>query len=258
MTTVFVGWDVGAWYCRGKSRDALVALSGTSMANLTVVGTPFWNNLRASLNAGSTPQLLLQALALQHPHADFVVAIDTPLGWPVEFFDLVAGRLPFSTVPATAINNRLLHRETELRLNTLGFKKPLSSVTDMIGSQSTKGIFFLRKTSLRAVSEGVWKGSDCTAIETYPAPVKTSRSLGALFGPLFGQPPISSFLAPRKNATSDVEDALWCALVAAAWSLQPTLLVPPPSPSPRVMTEGWIWCPDDIVATTPAKRTKKK
>jgi hypothetical protein len=243
MSPLFLGWDVGAWACTPRrSQDALVGLTGTSMSSLQLSGAPYWGNLRQALNTGPVPAILATSISASAER--IVVAIDTPLGWPLEFQDLLTGKAVPATIPQASVANRLVHRETEAWLHRLGFRKPLSAVTDAIGSQSTKGMYFLRKGQLAVTTEGVWENEATSAIETYPAPVSTSPTLLPFFTRL-----LTSVLAQwggNPKEKSDLEDALWCSLVAAAWSLTPSLLVKPPSPDPRIQTEGWIWFPNDV------------
>jgi len=80
-----------------------------------------------------------------------------------------------------------------------------------------------------------------TAIETYPKAVeKHARATPA--GALAAE--YARLHASLIHKTDDEESALWCALIAAAWSyaLPGTVtLRPPPANTPS--SEGWIWAP---------------
>jgi len=137
--------------------------------------------------ANSGPALIEQMLRLcglnDPPLSDVVIAIDTPLGWPAAMMRLVQGGPPAFVSEADG-ENPYTRRATELALIRRGFA-PLSAVRDMLGSQSTKGLHFLRAANLPEVSPGVWRTTDeagrtVTAIETYPAVALQSDRLRRL------------------------------------------------------------------------------
>ncbi len=122
-------------------------------------------------------------------------------------------------------------------------RTPLSAVRDMIGSQSTKGLYFLRKSGMSQRPSTVWKAENWTAIETYPTPVRTSEILKPHFRRLRSDP-LFAKVAQTKKVKQDLKDSLWCALVAAVWKLEPTLLVPPPNEG-YLRDRRLIWTPAD-------------
>jgi len=250
MTHLFVGWDVGAWNCDGgKSQDALSVLTGTSMGDLHLVAAPWRANLRAALVTRPCPEAILSVVEGlgRREDAEVVVAADTPLGWPSAFTSLLAGSMTVEQVTETVIENPYTFRFAEQHLVALGLfpkgRTPLSAVRDMIGSQSSKGLYVLRKGQMRQESPAVWESTGYTVIETYPTPVRTSQALQDHFDRLRSTPTFAR-RARGKNVTSDLEDSLWCALVAALWKLDRPLLSPPPADS-RIANEGWIWIPKD-------------
>jgi hypothetical protein len=248
----YVGWDVGAWNCDGgSSRDALVVLEdGTD--GPTPTGRPWWSNLRSLLDGGvSGSDLVLAVLDLCKVVArtPFVVtiAIDTPLGWPKPMLDLLANGSVVA-VPEKADANPYLFRKSELAL--FGHDhRPLSSVRDMIGSQSTKGIHFLTRAGLSRSSVGVWVRRESrghlTAIETYPAPCRKSEIMARWYSRIAALPVIRETCSNRPNTRADVEDALRCAVVAWLYTTQPGSLVQPDGSGP--VEEGWIWLPADCL-----------
>jgi hypothetical protein len=239
MNTLLVGWDVGAWNCDGgDSRDAVVALTGSSMNNLALAGRVYRGNLRGWI-CESGVEALLDAVQIS-PAETVVAAVDTPLGWPAPFVRLLQGQGTVS-VCAKADGNPYMFRRTELDLFQRGFR-PLSAVRDMIGSQATKGQFLIAHSALPLVAPGVWQAGRRTVIETYPTPLRSSPWLSTHFERLASN---DAFLktATGKGAT-DIKDALWCALAAATWAFEHARLTPPPN-SEEVPSEGWIWVPDD-------------
>lgn len=250
VSECYIGWDVGAWNCDGgESQDALVALQPSLADGPEVVGIPWRGNLRSDLDelAGEDLAVALLRKCQLEPserfHATF--AIDTPLGWPQPMMDLVVRGKP-GPIPEKADETPYLFRKTELELFG-GSHRPLSAVRDMIGSQSTKGIHFLKKANLRRRSIGVWQGKSkrrvTTAIETYPAPCLKSSTICKRFAALVSSKEIKAKSAKGKNVKSDVEDSLRCALVAWLYQRELGELVAPVNDVP--IQEGWIWLPQD-------------
>lgn len=235
---VCVGWDVGGWHCdRNKaSRDALVATAALD-GKVSLLGQPWRGNLRGLLMEETGDALVAGLLKLCTVAAEgiseVVVAIDTPLGWPSAMMKLASGGAA-SFVSPTDGENPYTRRATELDLIRRGFA-PLSAVRDMLGSQSTKGIHFLRAANLSEVSTGVWRG-ECggravTAIETYPAVALQSPRLAAM----------QANVLPAAPVHDDIRDALACSLVANLFGGSPAEIEPIPEDVPN--GEGWIILP---------------
>jgi hypothetical protein len=243
----YIGWDVGGWNCdrNRTSRDALCVLTG-DLDNLNLAGSPWRRNLRSALVAqdGVLPAVL-EKVGIELREGDNVTwAIDTPLGWPKAFRQLICPNGDTVDVPQEADGNPYLFRQTELWLFRHGFR-PLSAVRDMIGSQSTKGIHFLRRCGFNCENVGIWRANGHTTIETYPTPVQESpRSQAALARLQVGL--LQQAAAAGVNALSDVEDSLWCALVAVMFALDRESLCAPGANVPA--DEGWIWIPKDCIA----------
>lgn len=247
---ICIGWDVGAWHCdSGKSRDALVALSADPGA-ARLIGRPWRGNLRSHLRGRSSRVrariLSLLELPTSRRH-EVAIAIDTPLGFPAAFRRLLQGG-PVEDIAQASIENRYTHRETErfVHATTGARNPPLSTVKDMIGSQATKGLHFLSVAGLAETSTGLWENdSGVTAMETYPTPLRRSRLLADDFARITGHTDWDVVLRRGTSHTADVEDALWCALLARQFVLEPLGLV---HPTPDVPDgEGWIWLPRDVV-----------
>jgi hypothetical protein len=242
----YIGWDVGGWNCdrNRRSRDALCVLTG-NWDDLKIAGDPWRGNLRGALSDVGRDDILptiLKEIGIELREGDTATwAIDTPLGWPEAFRGLICPTGDTVDVPEHARQNPYLFRKTEMWLVESGFS-PLSAVRDMIGSQSTKGIHFLCRCGFTQHSVGIWTSNGQTAIETYPAPVATSKYLGSAFEriqtPLLRQP-----AARGDHAHKDLKDSLKCALVAALFVLHRQRLHPPAQDIPA--EEGWIWIPTD-------------
>jgi len=238
----YLGWDAGAWHCKGGSLDALVLLNAEG-DGLGVVGHPWKGNLRDTYNGQPGEALLDRLLGLVGSAADvwdeLVIAIDTPLGWPDAFRALLDG-IPPPEVPCRKKDNPLLLRHTERWLAESEHRPPLSAVQDMIGSQSTKGIAFLAALGLQPQGTGVWSArvgtTEVTAVEAYPAPCNHSAAIRA------ARQRVDTDLS---QAHPDIRDALTCALVAWTFANRRDTLV---APSERVPErEGWIWVPADCI-----------
>lgn len=229
----FIGWDVGGWNCdrNGRSRDSIVILD----ANRQIVGKPWRGNLRSTINSAANTEAFVVALftlcgtQAKVGDASVTLAIDTPLGFSVEFVRLVTG-LQAAEQVGRSDSNPYLFRRTERRLFERGLK-PLSAIKDMIGSQATKGMHVLARFVPTAIRCGVWQKGGLIAIETYPSACKTSHKVQALQEP-FG-----------KLAHDDLDDAVTCALIAYLFAKQPNALLSPGPEAPS--SEGWIWVPKD-------------
>ncbi len=241
--TLYLGWDVGGWHCdRGASRDALVLLTdGDDGPRL--LGVPWRGNLRTLLSALRGRELVDAMVGLCAPNpplGDVAVGIDTPLAWPSAFRNLVAGTdLP--EMGGDGRDNPYTYRLCERWLAERG-RTPLSPVKDMIGSQSTKGLHFLRRLPARETSTGVWRvswdGLTLSAIEAYPSVARHSPSFLGRHAALVADLP--------RPLDDDSRDAVHCALIAHAFCRAPEELTAPSPDFPP--DEGWVFVPRDGLA----------
>jgi len=239
QNSYFIGWDVGGWNCdkNSSSRDSIVILN----SKLSIVGKAWRGNLRHYINeAKSTKDFVcklfsLCSVDLPTDVEHVTLSIDTPLGFSKEFTNLVTDLKLVEPVELSE-TNPYLYRQTERYLLKNNFKKPLSSIKDMIGSQATKGMHVLSKFAPHVESCGVWSDGDMlTAIEAYPAACKNCESIGTLREQVPNQP------ADNK----DKMDALTCALIAYLFINNPEKLIGPTDSVP--VSEGWIWVTKDII-----------
>lgn len=179
-----------------------------------------------------------------------ILAIDTPLGFSDSFRGLLNGQVGSSSIEHSA-SNPYLFRETEQFLFSVGLK-PLSSIKDMIGSQSTKGMHTLARFSDVNNVCGTWQYADLlTAIEAYPSACKRSQVMGTLLNKYIDMEWFDQSEGKMRFKYShgidheDHKDALICALVAWLFDSSPSSLVFPPEGTS--IKEGWIFVPVDSV-----------
>jgi len=251
----YIGWDVGGWNCdkNANSRDAIVILDESR----SIIGTPWRGNLRHAINESRNSTEWIHALfnlcdaGTPPNNANYILAIDTPLGFSQDFQRLLNGEAVNDPI-GTSASNPYLFRQTEHFLFEYGLT-PLSAVKDMIGSQATKGIHVLAKFAPKIISTGVWSdGNTLFAIEAYPSACKTSKTIEEFLLPFIearvelSEPAKSvwdgaQFISMINH--EDKRDALLCALIG--WLYQnnlDALVQPEEGVSP---TEGWIFVPKD-------------
>jgi hypothetical protein len=137
----YIGWDVGTWKCTNgnkKSCDALVIMDETTMLghcrdNLSESISAVYANRDAKATSLLESWFAKCKVPKKPTDADrCFVAIDTPLGWPKAFVNLLKGELAkdwsFKRKDKD-IENRLLFRKTERELAS-GF----SAITHSIGN----------------------------------------------------------------------------------------------------------------------------
>lgn len=238
---MFIGWDVGGWNCDSNtlSRDALVIVD----ADGNLVGRPWRGNLRNTiLNCATASNFVYALFGLCHADDRFdaasrsVLAIDAPLALPRALLALARGQVCEDMLTVSS-QNPYLYRFTERRLAAEGLT-PLSTVKDMIGSQSAKAMHAVAKFLPHLESVGVWTGPDITAIETYPSLCRRRLREGFL-------PPCEIL-----ECKPDIVDACVCAMIARTYALARTDLEGPVAESPP--DEGWIWAPCPPAERNPA------
>jgi hypothetical protein len=247
-----VGWDVGGW--RGSKQ----AVAVTTWER----GAPEWPGEACCLKLADLPadwglQDLVR-LAWQDAPGDLlqryrvVLAIDAPLGFPIAFADLLAGKPAPSFGPdGGEIDNPLAYRVTDRHVFEQFKKKPLSASFDKLGNNATVAMVHTRrlraKGQLRvppfdAVEDGI-----ATGIEVYPALVKQKRTHGDR-EKLRCIPRVEEML-PSGMKPGDECDACVCALMALAFGHAgranglPTLIESRPV-TEQIGREGWIYHPD--------------
>lgn len=180
---------------------------------------------------------------------DLAIAIDAPLGWPDAMVELVVMGLAAPEIAGHG-DNRYLFRETESALVRRGFRTPLSAVQDMLGSQSTKALHFLRAAGFEREDAGVWhldaNGRRASAVETYPAVIETARQLRDAKASIESSPAWRALPKAGEDAEQDIGDALSCAVLAHLWADRRESCEP--IPEHASLGEGWIVVPTGISA----------
>ncbi|MDH0450360.1 hypothetical protein [Shewanella sp. GD04112] len=249
----FIGWDVGAWHCdKGDSRDALVILNHQGK----LLCKPWRGNLRSCIAQSESFSQWLHVVAglcglempsqVAHEPHTVTLAIDTPLGFSNDFVALLSGAA--TTKPFSKFSeNPYLYRETELLLFQHGYS-PLSAVKDMIGSQATKGLHFLRKFGFTPTPSGIWQLNQSSqshqnpcqhrAFESYPTVLKTSAMVAQYIEQLRTQTHFDSW-------NQDSQDATYCAIAALLQTQHPELMA---APNSDVTAESWIYVPKECLS----------
>lgn len=254
MSTYYVGWDVGALYCKKRklkkgnysSHDALCILDENG-AIISTYDEPISVNTmleKKSVIAFICNFIIGKSDNFKPRENDkFIIAIDGVFRWPSVLADIYKEELDIKLdIIATvndAIKNRYLYRLTEMFVKekiderNRKIKKgcqtnnPFSVVQNSIGSQSIKVMCFLQIFGFKQRQRiGVWEDDNGNlAIETYPSVVN------------------------EKKGDTDCQDAYICASLAKMFSEQEMeLFAPPQNLNPEILkTEGWIWFPKEPV-----------
>lgn len=192
MATYCVGWDVGAWHCdkNTKSKDCIYVIDSAGKK----IFEPKRQCVRNQLKTNTICEFLNTYFNEKRftPEDTIIFAIDAVFRWPNGLQKLFCDVLPDFPDNNKAIENVMLYRYTEKKVSKNHMA--LSAVQHMIGSQSTKIMYFLQKYEFKQGNElGVWKtnAGKIKAIETYPA-----------------------LLAEKNTKRTDIEDAKRCATLA--------------------------------------------
>ena len=240
MAKYYVGWDVGAWHCDKNinSRDAIVIQEENSNEVFL-----FYGNVKNFFSAKNLDDFFKVIFPdrIATGKNEYNIAVDAVLGWPEEFIALITGKkkkINTTELPISKRENHFLLRECERELYDEDIQ-PLSAVQDMLGSQSTKVLFFLHKFDF-CNQEGVWTKDNSKVYETYPTII--AKRLGNLpqVTQFYHQVSrksgiISQVYKPQQVERQDFKDAL-LALAAIKKGFQ----VPERSIN---KIEGWIWLP---------------
>ena len=244
-----IGWDVGGWM--GEKH-------GWAMCEVRSDGTLKWSSPPIELGIGPSGgfdlyEIIGRLSGSNGIHLDshrVVVAVDAPLGFPVQFRRLLCGEKVEFLCPDREIDSELAYRETDRHVHDRLRKKPLSAAFDKLGANATVAMVHARRWherdafSVPPLTEVL--DPNRVIIEVYPALTKDRRS-GKVIGPL------PAFLPPEVKSGTDAHDAAICALHAAkfgsgeALSGLPSLVGPEPV-SEAIAEEGWIYYfpPDEL------------
>ncbi len=236
---VAIGWDVGGWMGNKQGIAALSWVPGEK--EIQWLGTP--KSISLPRDAMLSPLRILSSLSAgSFDGSSLVMGVDAPLGYPLQFCQLVEEEAVTINCPAREIDNPLAYRETDRYIFRRFGKKPLSAVFDRLGNGSTVALTHVRHWC----REGDWQlipqmqeePSGPVILEVYPALLKINNS--ELMEPLLKLLPSS--IKPGTDAC----DAALCSLYALAYAARgafnplPPLVGPPPGLR-AVKREGWIY-----------------
>jgi hypothetical protein len=261
-----IGWDVGGWIGR-RQGVAIVEWNDHS---------PRWLGKQTCFSIGELGEHwgVDDLVCFAWPEArsgiledrELVLAIDAPLGFPVAFSELLAGRFAPSFDTKPEIGNRLAYRETDRHVyRTLG-KKPLSASFDKLGNNATVAMVHTRRLSntgqLRVVPFDKPQKPIPTAIEVYPALSKKPKKRGDKSAAEC-LPALRGLLPPEARNGTDECDACLCALLALAYGHDGrTRSLPrlqgPTETTAEIKQEGWIFYPAPNWATTRTEQSVRK
>ena len=239
MAKYYVGWDVGAWHCdkNKNSKDAIVIQEENSNEVFL-----FYGNVKNFFSVKSLDDFFKVIFpdCIAAGENEYNIAVDAVLGWPEKFIALITGKkeeINTKEIPVSKIENHFLLRECERELCGLGIQ-PLSSVQDMLGSQSTKVLFFLHKFDF-CNQEGVWTKDNSKVYETYPAIIAKRLNdwpkVTQFYHQVSRNGVVVSQVYKPQGEHQDFKDAL-LALAAIKNGFQV-----PERPINKI--EGWIWLP---------------
>lgn len=237
-TVLGIGWDVGGWM--GNKHGLAIAEWEYGNGSITWLGTA-----TIALTEILTPQeiyRLVTGKVLDESSNKIVIGVDAPLGFPIDYQNLVSGYpLDFSK-PQREIDNRLAYRETERYLHRVFSKKALSAPFDKLGNNATVAIYYAKRWAeygyqLHPMADS--QDSSKSIIEVYPALSKTKGGMVTS--------PILELLPLNLKVKTDEYDAAICALLAIAYGANgthpklPILVGPPKKLADYARQEGWIY-----------------
>ena len=245
-----VGWDVGGWIGRKQA----VAIAEWNDHSAQWLGTPMRFSI-AQLGEHWGVDDLVRCAWPEAPSEiletrELVMAIDAPLGFPVAFSELLAGRSTPSFDPrGPEIENPLAYRETDRHIFRTFRKKPLSGSFDKLGNNATMAMVHTRRLStagqLRVVPFDEPQIGIPTAIEVYPALLKRKKRIGdQSAAECF--PTVRALLPSGVSDGTDECDACLCALLALAYGYAGQIVGLPKMQAPTgaiadIKREGWIF-----------------
>lgn len=211
----------------------------------------------ADLCSPKTPATEIIPNWLQPEHRPALLAIDAPLGWPIDLARALTGHRAGKTISTKP--DVLFHRETDRFIKQILRKKPLEVGADRIARTAHAALGMLGELRLRFTAEIslAWSLTDLagiTAIEVYPAATLAAHGFLSsgykkqaqiterrqILAGLEGKIVIPPWLVSKFESSADTLDAAVC-LLAAKDFLDGRAMSPPPSIKSIAEIEGWIW-----------------
>ena len=197
-----------------------------------------------------------------------LLGVDSPLGWPVAFQDLLTAQRSGAVEPGAVLGamreKRLTHRATDHHVHRLTRLWPLSVSADLIAYPAMRAAVLLAMIE-RAGHPVCRTGIDSAVAECYPAAAlkrwgltmigakKKDGVTADLFARLQAATPWLTWdpgVVELCGRSHDALDAVIVALVAGAAVLRRTV-VPGPGEVDLAALEGWIHLPDPDFLTRP-------
>ena len=236
-----IGWDVGGWM--GTNHGIAICEWERLTNEIHWSGTPAEISLPSN-DLLSLKQITAATGTSYEGDADItIIGVDAPLGYPIEYINLLNGQLPQIVKPSKEIENPLAYRATDKEIYNVFGKKPLSAAFDRIGNNATLAMLHTRMWE----QEHGFKvypirdrevNDDKIIIEVYPALVKKRRD-----SEVFEE--FRPFLPHGVNPGTDAYDACICALYSIALLTEgkvlPKLVKPEEEIKAKVKKEGWIY-----------------
>ena len=244
---ISIGWDVRGWRSRQQAvavatlEDGRLSWSGLAGAFAFETGVPL------TLDALTGPALGSHGRAILEQADDIVIAVDSPLAFPLALRQLMAGE-GRPRPAASEIENRLAYRDCDRRVAADYGKKPLSAAFDRLGNTASLAMAVcqeLRREDFQVIPQDTDK-SRKAVIEVYPGIHKS--------GPRRADPAIVSiarWIPDKISPGTDLYDACICAILGIVFAggdkaLGLPRLTAPDATLPR--EEGWIFgLPPDFV-----------
>jgi|GEM_PF-636555 len=244
-----IGWDVAGWVGkkskRGKkgSRQGLAVLEwDLGKGSLNPPKDPICINI--GVGEMLTPDVIYKKVTgedINYADTKVIIAIDAPLGFPVDFRKLVNGNFEEFhnfTKPSSEIENTLAYRETERHIAKVLKKKPFSAPFQTLGNNATVAITHMlqweKNCGFKAhpFSGEHIVDDDRIIIEVYPALIK-GEVHPLIKGKVHREPMWEDFLNKipelafesikykdkSKEISKDAYDAALCAIMAVAYGL---------------------------------------
>ncbi len=293
MSTYYVGWDVGAWGCAktmfaASSQDCITILGEDGKLLFAWMGNICDYNQTSSLigllnslikenkKNPSNKNIIINLIKKVDKDKDekyikdtdkLIIAVDAILGMPKQALRLFQLNETIGAKEGDLLNSDgdLLNSDDEWKTfvfrlveRNLHHKSPLSVLKDMLGSQSTKALFTLKRWGFTWSEESfIWKNGDNIALETYPSAASSNvikivnEELQLVEGSEIKYGSKEQYIAKLDAKIDDDEkrwldlnDSLICANIAKEFvKNENELCHPSDNEIDDAKQEGWIWLP---------------
>ncbi len=236
---ISIGWDVGGWL--GSKQGIAICKWDPHLDTIEWISP---NELSLPAKELFTLDYIFGLLTNKSFHdfcgdAKIVISIDSPLGVPTEYLNLLNGKHIYCKKPSREIESRFAYRDTERHIFEVFGKKPLSAPFDKLGSNATVAISHVNMWCDKygfSVHPFTKDDNSKCIIEVYPALVKSSSGLSSRR--------IIELLPHGLEKKPDAYDASICSILGIIYAASGCFrnfpkLVEPTDRNP--MNEGWIY-----------------